>query len=91
MATSLKRLSAFLGYPLKDVDLPKLMDHLKFENFKNNKAINFKFRLCDSTEQEFVRRGEVGGNPEITDAVSKRFDEWSAINLENKNLKFPYC
>lgn len=91
LANSLKKLSVFLGHPLKDEDLPKLMEHLQFDNFKKNSAINYKHSPDHSEKEEIVRRGQVGGNPEITKEISEKFDEWSKKNLENFGLKFPFC
>jgi len=34
---TLKKLANFLGHPLKDEDLPKLMDHISFERIKKMK------------------------------------------------------
>lgn len=89
--TSLKKLSEFLEKPLKDEDLPKLMDHLQFENVKKNPSINFKFKASNDSSQDFVRRGQVGGNPEITKEVSKKIDEWTERNFGDSGLKFPFC
>lgn len=91
MENTLRKLSEFLGKPLKDEDLPKLMEHLQFENVKKNPSINFKFEATNSSKQEFVRRGKVGGNPEITKEVSKKIEEWSKTNLGASDLKFPFC
>ena len=92
MANSLKRLSEFLEKPLKDEDLPRLMEHLKFENVKKNPSINFKFDSPIKTNQDFVRRGKVGGNPEITNEVSRKIDLWAAEkNIEDSGLVFPFC
>lgn len=85
----LKKLAAFLEKPLKDEDLPGLMDYLKFENVKKNLAINFNHGKESDPNHEVVRRGQVGGNPEITDKISKKIDEWTEKNLEGTDFKFP--
>lgn len=90
MKSSLEKLSEFLGNPLKEDDLPKLMNHLQFENFKKNFSINFKFDPNHSSCEEFVRRGKVGGNPEMSEEKSTKFDEWARKNLMNFDLKFPF-
>lgn len=89
---SLRKLADFLEHPLKDEDLPKLIDHLQFENIKKNKSINFKFNPEDSSEEEFVRQGTIGSNanPEITEDISKKFEEWTSRNLQNSEFKFPH-
>ena len=90
LENSLKKLSVFLGHPLKNEDLPKLMDHLQFENVKKNSSINVNFDPNLPSNLDFVRRGKVGGNPEMTEEISKKFDEWSKKNLGNSDLKFPF-
>lgn len=89
MENSLKDLASFLGHPLKDEDLPALMNHLQFENVKKNAAINMATNSHDNKNAKFVRRGKVGGNPEMTKEMSTKFDDWSKKNLENSDLKFP--
>lgn len=86
----LKKLAQFLGHPLNDEDLPKLMDHISYETIKKNANVNLKFDVTESSPQDFVRRGEVGGNPEITDEISKRIDEWIELNTKGTDFKFPY-
>lgn len=90
LANSLRKLSIFLGKPLREADLPKLMDYLQFDNIKKNQAVNFKFNPNDSSKDEYVRRGKVGGNPEITKEMSKKFDEWTKKNLIGSDLKIPF-
>lgn len=80
----LRNLSSFLGNPLKDDDYPKLMEHLKFENVKENLSINISLK-----ERGFCRRGKVGGNPEMTEEISKKFDEWTKNSLEGLDFSFP--
>lgn len=92
MENSLKKLANFLGKPLMDEDLPKLIDHLQFDNARKNPSINFQFdSSADQQGQDFLRRGKVGGNPEITAEVSKKIDEWEKKNLDGTDLKFPFC
>lgn len=88
---SLVKLSAFLEKPLKDEELPRLIDHLQFDNAKKNPSINFTISDAPPTNKDFMRRGKVGGNPEITEEISKKFDEWEKINVDGSELKFPYC
>lgn len=88
LASALKSLADFLGHPLKDEDLPRLMEHLSFENTKKNPAINMKFNPLEK-KASFVRRGQVGGNPEMTSEMSKKFDEWTKKNMAGSDLMFP--
>lgn len=89
MEKALRKLSNFLGKPLKDEDLPKLMDHLHIENVRKNPTINFKFNDAPTSAVDFVRQGKVGGNPEMTDEVARKIDEWTKKNLGDFDFKFP--
>jgi hypothetical protein len=91
MENSLRKLSEFLECPLNDKDLPKLMEHLQFENVQKNPSINFKFQTSEKSNNEFVRRGKVGGNPEITDEISEKIDQWSKSHFEVSGIEFPFC
>jgi len=90
MENSLKKLSVFLGHPLEDEDLPKLMNHLQFESFKKNTSVIMPIN-AKKEDNGFIRRGKVGGNPEMTKDMSKKFDEWTEKNLKHSDLKFPFC
>jgi len=87
--SALKKLANFLGHPLNDEDMPKLMDHISFERFKANNAINV-MQLSDNKLVSLVRRGKVGGNPEMTEEMSRKFDQWAERNMAGTDLQFPY-
>lgn len=89
MTGSLKKLAEFLGKPLADKDLPRLLEHLKFDNVKKNVSINALINPQDPTVQALVRRGKIGGNPEMTPELTAKFDAWIAKNLVGSDLKFP--
>ncbi|CRL03234.1 CLUMA_CG016264, isoform A [Clunio marinus] len=78
---SLRKLSKFLEKPLKDEDLPKLLDHLNFDNAKENLAVN--------AVNLMLRKGCIGGNSEMTEEISANFDKWTEENLRESDLKFP--
>lgn len=84
-------LANFLGKPLSDNDLPKLLNHLEFENFKSNSSVNYKFDEDNPENSGLVRRGKIGGNTEMSEEISKRFDDWMKENLKNSDLRFPHC
>lgn len=88
LASSLRKLAEFLGHPLEEKDLPALMQHLSFENFQKKPSINFSIDPRKKTPN-MVRRGLVGGNPEITPELSEKFDEWTRSNLAGIDFKFP--
>lgn len=88
LASSLNKLAEFLGQPLQDKDLPKFMQHLSFDSFKKNRAVNF----CPDPkikDPKFVRRGKIGGNPEMTPELSANFDKWTKKNLTGTDFEFP--
>lgn len=89
LKTSLKKLADFLEAPLKDEDLPKLMNHLEFDNVKKNASINWKFDPKLPEAHDHVRRGKIGGNPEMTEKYSTQIDAWTKKVLEGSDLKFP--
>jgi len=90
---SLIKLADFLERPLDNDDLPALMDHLSVKNFKNNTSVNkeslVKYNVM--TKKDFIRRGEIGGNPEMTLQIAEKFDKWSEQKLARSDLKFPYA
>lgn len=88
---SLRKLSDFLEKPLKDKELPRLIDHLQFENVRKNPSINFKLNNAPPSNRDFIRRGKIGGNPEMTEEMSRRFDEWEKKNVDGLDFKFPHC
>lgn len=89
MKASLKSLAAFLEVPLRDEDLPQLMSHLDFETVKKNPSINWKFDPKLPAAYDHIRRGKIGGNPEMTDEYSAKIDAWMKENLKDSDLKFP--
>lgn len=53
-------MAKFLGKTVTDEQVADLADHLSFENFKNNKAVNFdilKQLGIIVKDKEFVRKG----------------------------------
>lgn len=85
LSGSLQKLAHFLERPLNDDDLAPLMQHLNVENFKQNPSVNMTKMLKD-----FIRRGRVGGNPEMTPSIAEKIDEWTDKQLMGTDLKFPY-
>lgn len=88
---TLRKLADFLEKPISDDDLPKLLDHLEFKNFKSNPSVNYRINDIHSENGGLVRRGEIGGNPEMTAEIAKKFDDWISENLKDSDLRFPHC
>lgn len=92
LASSLKKLSEFLGKPLKDEDLPQLIDHLNIKNFKENTAVNGKdlidVKVLSSDAQGFVRTGSTVKNTELTPEMAARIEVWVEENLKDTDFRF---
>lgn len=91
LKNSLKKLSTFLERPLNDNDLPELMQHLNIENFKQNKSVNLEHVIqLGTVAWDMIRRGQVGGNPEMTAEIIEKIDEWTDTQLQGTGIKFPH-
>lgn len=91
LKNSLKKLADFLDRPLSENDLPELMDHLNIRNFKQNDSVNLKsIKKIGTGEWDIIRRGRVGGNPEMTAEIIEKIDGWTETQLKGTGLKFPY-
>lgn len=92
MEGSLRQLSRFLEKPLKDEDLPNLLDHLSIKNFKTNPAINGKdlidVKILEKGAQGFVRLGSTEKNGELTPEMAARVDRWVEENLKDSDFRF---
>lgn len=57
---SIRRVAKFLGKELTQQQMERLCDHLSFENFKNNKSVNFE-ELREvgwlDEKETFIRKG----------------------------------
>ncbi|CRL07668.1 CLUMA_CG020627, isoform A [Clunio marinus] len=92
LESSLKQLACFLGKPLKEEHLPKLLDHLSIQNFKNNPALNGKdlidVKVLATGAQGFVRLGSTEKNSELTSEMSQKIEKWIEANLKDSDFKF---
>ncbi|KAG4068854.1 hypothetical protein HA402_005002 [Bradysia odoriphaga] len=90
LENSLKKLASFLERPLSDNELPELLQHLSFQNFKQNSSVNMQlFENLGMGGWSFMRRGQVGGNPEITAEIGEKIDAWTNEQLKGTGLIFP--
>lgn len=56
----LKKMATFLGTDLSESKLNRLIEHLKFDNFQNNEAVNRDHLKKNNTyneEYKFIRKG----------------------------------
>lgn len=82
-----------------DVDLTaeqlqKLENHLKIENFRSNKSVNYdvlkELEILVQGEQEFVRNGKTRNwKSYFDDDLNKRADLWIKENQSRVGIKFP--
>lgn len=90
---SLRKLAQFLGKPLADADLPKLLNHLNIKNFQNNPAINchdlIDVKILTKDAQGFIRNGNIEKNCELTSEMAELIDRWMEENLKDTDLRFP--
>lgn len=79
LESSLRMISNFLEKPLNDSDLPRLMEHLSFDNFKKNRAVNSSNLqdkdIFDKTAPDFIRKGKVDKNTEVTSSMEKQIND----------------
>lgn len=63
--------------------MSKLIDYVSIENFRNNGAVNILI------QSRLIRKGEIGGNPEMKDEISRKFDEMEKLMLGHSGIVFP--
>lgn len=81
LAGYIQKIANFLERPLNQNELYKLVDHLKFENFKKNPAVSKNTKDADNNEVEFVRKGKVGGWKEL---FTVEMNEEADVFIEKK-------
>ncbi|XP_046810895.1 luciferin sulfotransferase-like [Lucilia cuprina] len=91
----IKEVCQFLNKEITPAQLSSLVEHLSFDNMKNNPACNHikEFESMKAAtgrkvdEFRFVRRGIVGSHKdELASNVIQDFDEWNDENLREYNL-----
>lgn len=94
MRHSIEKIATFLGKSYTDQELEKLETHLKFENFRHNKSVNYdimeKLGIVLKTEGGFVRKGKNGGWRDYFDQeMEKQANQWIEENLRDTDIRFP--
>lgn len=87
-------MAGFLEVNYSDEEFAKLLDHLKFDNFKNNKSVNGEFLkdlgILRSDEEDFVRKGKSGGwRNYFTEGLAEEAEIWIEDNLKKTGIQFP--
>lgn len=75
-------------------ELDKLENHLKIDNFRNNKSVNFdvykQIGILRGGEASFIRKGKTGDwRDYFTYELNARADKWIEENLKTTSLRFP--
>ncbi|MCB0565102.1 MAG: sulfotransferase domain-containing protein [Phaeodactylibacter sp.] len=81
----LRRLAAFLQYPMPDELLRQIREATSFEQMKANEFTNRQD--ADDHPKNFYRKGVVGsGNEQFTEAQNEQFDAWCGRRLRETGL-----
>lgn len=88
----LKKVAAFLNKTLSEEQFLLLREHLRFDNFKKNEAVNFEIGKsigATNTEGHFIRKG----NAVIFHSLHFHTSHYKLINVElvrqNRRLEKP--
>ncbi|XP_052737550.1 sulfotransferase 1A1 [Bicyclus anynana] len=91
---TIQRMSSFLGTKeCTPEQIERLCDHLSFEKFKNNKAVNHsllsKINFING-KHPFIRKGKMGGWRDYFDSeMIEQAEHWFADNLTDTDLVYP--
>lgn len=93
MKTTIKRVADFLGKEVTEAQMARLCDHLSFESFKKNKAVNYEdlreFGMM-TKDEVFIRKGKAGGWRDYFDEeMTQQAEKWLEDNLKDTDLRFP--
>lgn len=96
MPASILKIAAFLNKSVSDDDLKRLIEHLQFDNFRKNRAVNSEelvdWGLFSPKEAPFVRKGKTSADEwqeEYTPELAARAQAWIEKNLKESILRFP--
>lgn len=94
MNDAIKALANFLGKSLTPDQLQQLEDHLRFENFKKNTAVNNTLEkdlsLQNPNEGSYIRKGKIcNWEGYFTEEINNEADLWIDTNLKLIDMRFP--
>ncbi|XP_072943492.1 sulfotransferase 1E1-like [Epargyreus clarus] len=86
-----RRLAKFFGKDYSEEQFEALYNHLKFDNFKNNKSVNMaEWQEIGIMKDSFIRKGKTGGwRDHFDDEMKQQADRWIEENLRDIDLQFP--
>ncbi|CAK1581636.1 unnamed protein product [Parnassius mnemosyne] len=89
-----RRVAKFLGKEITKEQIEKLCEHLKIDNFKKNKSVNYdnlKGIGLLNEKESFIRKGKVGGWRDYFDEkMTEQAQRWIEENLRDTDLRFPH-
>ncbi|KAK6637878.1 hypothetical protein RUM44_008300 [Polyplax serrata] len=93
---SIKKVCNFLQKEYREDEIKKLVKHLDFDNFRNNKSVNMEvlrdWGMLLSNDQKCVRKGTPGSWKNFFDVeLNEQANEWIQENLKNTDMRFPEC
>ncbi|KAJ8725834.1 hypothetical protein PYW08_004017 [Mythimna loreyi] len=93
LPASILRVADFFGKQLNEEQVTRLCDHLSFENFKNNKSVNYE-HLRElgvlAKGESMIRKGKTGGwRAYFDDEMTQQAERWIEDNLRDTDLRFP--
>jgi hypothetical protein len=86
-----KKTAKFLEVDHEEDTLKKLVDHLSFNNMKENPSVNYREDLKGRNKPNamFLREGRNGAWREhLSPELAARFDLWTRENLKGVTLPF---
>uniref|UniRef100_A0A2A4KAH9 Sulfotransferase domain-containing protein n=1 Tax=Heliothis virescens TaxID=7102 RepID=A0A2A4KAH9_HELVI len=90
----IRRVAAFLNKQVTEKQMTKLCEHLSFDNFKKNKAVNYEdLREFDvfTPNETFIRKGKTNGwRDYFDDEMTQQAEKWIQDNLRDTDLRFPH-
>ncbi|XP_049816986.1 uncharacterized protein LOC109597463 [Aethina tumida] len=90
---SIRKIAKFFGKQMTDIQVEKLANHIKVENFKNNPSVNRDYADYFPREdtQNFVRKGKVGSwkSELYTPELIQKADRWIEEEYKKTDLRFP--
>ncbi|XP_072943493.1 sulfotransferase 1C4-like [Epargyreus clarus] len=86
-----RRLAKFFGKEYSEEQFEALYNHLKFDNFKNNKSVNMaEWQEIGVMKGPFIRKGKTGGwRDHFDEEMMQQADRWIEENLRDTDLHFP--
>merc|ERR1740128_321186 len=88
----IEKVCKFLGKSLSEAQVQSLLNHLRFDNFAKNEAVNYnpaKKGGFANDSGNFIRKGKTGDwKNHFSAELDARLDQWIRKNLEGSDLKF---